>query len=171
MKKVFLLAIAVGFAFASCKDNKAEATTDATAPTTEIHADHEDHTGHDHGTETTTPAQNAAPTQTGTPAQANASGAKLNPPHGEPGHRCEIPVGAPLDGSGGTTAAPQVQAQPTSNSQGFLSSGNAQAQPQATPQQAAKPAQQTAPGMQGKPNPAHGQPGHRCDVQVGQPLP
>lgn len=30
---------------------------------------------------------------------------------------------------------------------------------------------QTAPGFSGKPNPPHGQPGHRCDIQVGQPLP
>ncbi len=25
---------------------------------------------------------------------------KLNPPHGQPGHRCEIPVGSPLNGTG-----------------------------------------------------------------------
>lgn len=30
---------------------------------------------------------------------------------------------------------------------------------------------QTAPGFSGKPNPPHGQPGHRCDVQVGAILP
>src|SRR5690606_21418634 len=36
------------------------------------------------------------------PDVQNASGVKLNPPHGEPGHRCEIPVGAPLDGSAAT---------------------------------------------------------------------
>jgi hypothetical protein len=33
---------------------------------------------------------------------ASASGAKLNPAHGEPGHRCEIPVGAPLDSEPGS---------------------------------------------------------------------
>src|SRR5690606_16321683 len=41
-------------------------------------------------------------------------------------------------------------------------------------EQPQKPAQQTAvtaPGFEGKPNPAHGQPGHRCDVKVGDPLP
>lgn len=30
---------------------------------------------------------------------------------------------------------------------------------------------QTAPGFSGKPNPPHGQPGHRCDIQVGDILP
>lgn len=166
MKKVYLLAIATAFAFTSCKDTKTEATT-TEAPVTEMNTDHTDHTGHDHGTET------AAPETTNNPvASNNAQGVKLNPPHGEPGHRCEIAVGAPLDGSGTPTQAPQVQPQaPANNGQGFLSGGNTQApQAQATPQQAA-PAQQTAPGMQGKPNPAHGQPGHRCDVSVGQPLP
>lgn len=40
----------------------------------------------------TTPA--AAPTITPT-AQATAPG--MNPPHGQPGHRCDIPVGSPLN--------------------------------------------------------------------------
>src|SRR5690554_7981985 len=30
----------------------------------------------------------------------------LNPPHGEPGHRCEIPVGSPLNGHEATVDAP-----------------------------------------------------------------
>ncbi len=41
---------------------------------------------------TATPA--AAPTITPT-AQATAPG--MNPPHGQPGHRCDIPVGSPLN--------------------------------------------------------------------------
>ncbi|TPE44089.1 hypothetical protein [Pontibacter mangrovi] len=32
------------------------------------------------------------------PASKNATMA-LNPPHGEPGHNCALPVGAPLDGT------------------------------------------------------------------------
>nr|WP_177761621.1 hypothetical protein [Flavobacterium sp. I3-2] len=170
MKKVFLLAIATAFTFAACKDTKAEATPDAAA--TEANATHEDHTGHDHGSETP-----VATTEQGTqaPAATNAEGVKLNPPHGQPGHRCEIAVGAPLDGSAAPAQATptQPQAQPANSGKGFLGSGNTQAQPTAqSPQiQQTAPAQQTAPGMQGKPNPAHGQPGHRCDISVGQPLP
>ena len=73
----------------------------------------------------------------------------LNPPHGQPGHDCDIAVGAPLDGSGGQ---PQPAVQPTFN-----------------PQVAQPAAQGTAPadGL----NPPHGQPGHDCAVAVGAPLP
>ena len=42
-----------------------------------------------------------------TPAPVGTDGAvKLNPAHGEPGHVCEIPVGAPLDGNAASTSAP-----------------------------------------------------------------
>lgn len=82
----------------------------------------------------------------------------MNPPHGQPNHRCDIAVGAPLNSPAGKTpsAQPQAQPQPVSN-----------VQPQ-TPQGAATitPAV-TAPGM----NPPHGQPGHRCEIAVGAPLP
>lgn len=77
---------------------------------------------------------------------SNASGdVKINPPHGEPGHRCDIPVGQPLDGSG--TPAPNINAspQPVAPSPANIGSGKA--------------------------NPPHGEPGHRCDIPVGQPLP
>lgn len=82
----------------------------------------------------------------------------MNPPHGQPNHRCDIAVGAPLNSPPGQkpAATPQPQAQPV----------QPQVQPQMQPQNAA-PATVTAPGM----NPPHGQPGHRCDVAVGAPLP
>lgn len=61
-----------------------------------------------------------------------------------------------------TEAQNKVQAQPTpaapSNSGPFIQQQNTQNA-------------QTAPGFSGKPNPPHGQPGHRCDVQVGAILP
>lgn len=80
--------------------------------------------------------------------------AQLNPPHGEPGHRCEIPVGAPLDGS----AAPSTQA-PTAISV-TPTAANAGAPPSGP-----------AAGASGKINPPHGEPGHDCAVPVGSPLP
>ena len=93
-------------------------------------------------------------TQTPTPATATAPG--MNPPHGQPGHRCDINVGAPLNSPQGktTTAAPTTQPVATST-----------AQPTVTSTPAAPPVK-TAPGM----NPPHGQPGHRCDITVGAPL-
>lgn len=72
----------------------------------------------------------------------------MNPPHGQPGHRCDIAVGAPLNSPPGK-AAPNA--------------GKATVSPAIVQTQ---PAVKTAPGM----NPPHGQPGHRCDIAVGAPL-
>lgn len=76
--------------------------------------------------------------------------AGLNPPHGEPGHDCAIAVGAPLNGSPAANS-PQPTASPTMS----------------FPTPAPSPV-----SVQGGPrlNPAHGQPGHDCAVQVGAPL-
>lgn len=78
------------------------------------------------------------------PVLNNASGnVALNPPHGEPGHICEIPVGDPLPGA----------------------SGNA------SPAPAVSPVLPSASPLQTRLNPPHGQPGHVCEIPVGQPLP
>jgi hypothetical protein len=71
----------------------------------------------------------------------------MNPAHGQPGHRCDIPVGAPLN------SKPQTQNTTTNPQQVVV-----------TPQQTSQV--KTAPGM----NPPHGQPNHRCDIAVGAPL-
>ena len=86
--------------------------------------------------------------------QATTTAPGMNPPHGQPNHRCDIAVGAPLNSPPGKNPA-QAQAQ-----------APVQAQPQMQPQ-ASAPAVATAPGM----NPPHGQPGHKCEVAVGAPLP
>jgi hypothetical protein len=78
----------------------------------------------------------------------------MNPPHGQPGHRCDIAVGAPLNSPPAATNS--AKAMPIT----------------ATPQPGMAVAKEitqsvkTAPGM----NPPHGQPGHRCDIAVGAPL-
>ncbi|HLV37814.1 hypothetical protein [Xanthomarina sp.] len=82
---------------------------------------------------------------TSTPAPT-ASG--MNPAHGQPGHDCAIPVGAPLNNK--TNSSPMVN--PGSSSP-VINSGTS------------SPVQ-TAQGM----NPAHGQPGHDCAIPVGAPL-
>lgn len=72
-------------------------------------------------------------------------GKGLNPPHGQPNHRCDIPVGAPLSSAPvqtGQTVQPSVATTP------------------------AVPKTITPAGM----NPPHGEPGHRCDIAVGAPL-
>ena len=85
------------------------------------------------------------------PATTTAAG--MNPPHGEPGHRCDINVGAPLDSK---PAPANVQQQPAAVT----------AQPNPPTVSQVPNTQKTAPGM----NPPHGEPGHRCEIAVGAPL-
>lgn len=105
----------------------------------------------------------------------------LNPEHGKPGHRCDIPVGAPL-------SSPINKQNPTTTQQ----TSTTKTQPGMNPPHGepghrcdiavgaplnsapvTQAAQQsnttkvvTPPGM----NPPHGEPGHRCDIAVGSPL-
>ena len=96
-------------------------------------------------TTTTQPIQQTAPATT----QAG-----LNPAHGQPGHRCDISVGAPLNSPAGAgqSATPPPQ-------QTII-------KPTAPPPAVMPASTTTQAGM----NPAHGQPGHRCDIAVGAPL-
>ena len=73
-------------------------------------------------------------------------GLKVNPAHGLPGHRCDLPVGAPLDGSQ-PTAQPSTPAQPVSTS----------VSPIRVDQKPDK-------------NPPHGEPYHDCTIPVGADL-
>ncbi|WP_026933042.1 hypothetical protein [Christiangramia echinicola] len=73
---------------------------------------------------------------------AKSSDTKYNPAHGEEGHRCDLPVGAPLD---------QATTSSTNNTDMTTSPVRLQS---ATP----------------KINPAHGEPGHDCSVPVGSEL-
>ena len=105
------------------------------------------------------PVQNSA-------AAVTAPG--MNPPHGQPGHRCDIAVGQPLSsvpaqaqqGAQNVAVNAQqgqtVQIDPNSLQPGkFTVDNNGKAK-----------TVKTAKGM----NPPHGEPGHRCDIPVGQPL-
>jgi len=94
-----------------------------------------------------------APVQSTSLVIPGVSAARLNPAHGQPGHRCDIAVGVPLDSKPlpANTVPVQVPIAAT------------QATPAITAQSIV---QKVAPGM----NPAHGQPNHRCDIAVGAPL-
>jgi hypothetical protein len=142
--RILTFALLLGLGFASCKNDSA-ATSDTPAAT-------------ESGMEGIAPQPGAT-----TGAVSNP-----NPPHGEPGHRCDIPVGASLD---------------TPLSEGYTppSNANAPAPVQANPQGTSSPVfntQQSAPqpvvpaattGVK-NPNPPHGEPGHRCDIPVGASL-
>ena len=88
------------------------------------------------------PARTPSPAPQNSERQPVATAPGMNPPHGEPGHKCEIAVGAPLNSAPASPTAPVPSITP---------------QPQAGT---------TAPGM----NPPHGEPGHDCAIPVGSPL-
>ncbi|MCP9199139.1 hypothetical protein MKO06_04415 [Gramella sp. GC03-9] len=71
---------------------------------------------------------------------AKSSDLKYNPAHGEEGHRCDLPVGAPLD------------------------------QPKASQQQDMTISPVRLKSAMPKINPPHGEPGHDCSVPVGAEL-
>ena len=111
--------LAIGMSFTSCKDEKSQEAT-----TTKTNIETNGNTG---------------------------TTAALNPAHGQPGHRCEIPVGAPLDQAPATTMQQQQTNTPSSTTASPVRLNTSTATPLK--------------------NPPHGQPGHDCAVPVGADLP
>ena len=85
----------------------------------------------------------------------NDASIALNPQHGEPGHRCELAVGAPLNAPVTTNSI-----QPTITPAPTVTPSNTDTK-KVTPKTNGATA-----GL----NPQHGEPGHRCDIAVGAPL-
>ena len=105
----------------------------------------------------------AQPAQTAEPAKtAGSEAVVLNPAHGQPGHRCDLEVGAPITGPAPATTA---GVQPTANP---LPAQNTPAQNNTVTVNPVP--EKKVEKSDVKLNPAHGQPGHRCDLQVGAPL-
>lgn len=103
---------------------------------------------------------NTPPVQAATPDQTGKTAPGMNPPHGQPNHRCDIAVGAPLNSPKAATPAQPATTvqQPAPQPQG---------QATITPVDMESGSVGTPPGM----NPPHGQEGHRCEIAVGAPLP
>jgi len=124
-------------------------------------------------TPVTAPNQQVNPT----PNQANTTFVPetkpgMNPPHGQPGHRCDLPVGAPLKGSApAATNKGNKTYQVTPGSATVSTTTIPNSNQTVTTTTPTPVAQTTLPGMEGKPNPAHGETGHRCDIPVGVNLP
>jgi len=95
--------------------------------------------------------------------QAIKTAPGMNPPHGQPNHRCDIAVGAPLN----SPAKPAVQNPATITPAAQIQTSTAQNPGTPAILNPNTATATTAPGM----NPPHGQNGHRCDVAVGAPLP
>jgi len=115
------------------------------------------------------------PQPTVTPAAKSSStptDKSLNPAHGQPGHRCDINVGAPLNSKAQTAPkqnpAAVINPNPTEAASRWGGSplNNSTAALQQNQLATNDVKSVVAPGM----NPAHGQPGHRCDIPTGTSL-
>ncbi|WP_125719023.1 hypothetical protein [Flavobacterium ustbae] len=92
----------------------------------------------------------------------------MNPPHGQPGHRCDIPVGAPLNSPPAKTTATTT----TNTAQsGTVTQNFSVTPPASNPVPALLSTEGTEATVADGMNPPHGKPGHRCDIAVGAPLP
>lgn len=69
-------------------------------------------------------------------------------------------IQTPVENSDAVQVKPETVVQPQQTNSGPI-----------IQQQQTQTTGQTAPGWSGKPNPPHGQEGHRCDIQVGAILP
>lgn len=165
MKKVYFVWVScAAFALASCGDTKKEPAADN--PQTEESA------ALPVSEESQTTESNSSQLEVVDMSESGSSAetAGKNPPHGEPGHRCDIPVGAPLDSpaGGGGTAVPTTPAA-SSGAASASGSGPFLVNDEAKQRMGGTPSGSSA--GSGQVNPPHGQPGHRCDIPVGQPLP
>ena len=156
MKSFLSLLFVSSILLTSCKkevEPQNNATPTNVVPFTEV--------GKQMKTEASTATQVQQTTNTVNPNNAVANGgqvaAGMNPAHGQPSHRCDIPVGAPLNSPLASTAnkpVVQQQNQPVPTSSSVTTSTPVATTP--TPE-----------GM----NPPHGQTNHRCDIAVGAALP
>ena len=144
MKNKIILFLMISFALTSCKNEvEPKENTTRIIPFTEVGMKMREEA-----------AAKAAKKDSQTATNTTAVAVGMNPAHGQKGHRCDIPVGAPLNSPAvaaktttTSTSAPQMTVTPSTTST-------------ATPIT-------TAEGM----NPPHGQEGHRCDIAVGAALP
>ncbi len=157
MKSIIPFFVLFAVLVTSCKKN--EPTPDTTnrviVPFTEVGKQMQSQNAGMTGTTGTAIATNPTATPT-----TNVS--DPNPAHGQPKHRCDIPVGASLSTPKAAAQAP-VQ---TASTQTVQAVPNPTTTVTTTPAQPT-PAVVTAEGM----NPPHGQENHRCDIAVGAPLP
>ncbi|NQU54858.1 MAG: hypothetical protein HQ522_20240 [Bacteroidetes bacterium] len=90
---------------------------------------------------------------------------ELNPAHGLPYHRCDIPVGSPLNAAAPAKPAAPINRTGTSPTLENAARLNGQRTNNPTAPTVAN-ATTTPPKL----NPPHGQPFHRCEIPVGSPL-
>ncbi len=170
MKKIsaLLLAAIILTTFA-CSENKSSTESAAELPTQELQS------GSDSSSVLAIPEQagNAATqaiqqSDPVVPASTTVVEA-LNPAHGQPGHDCSIPVGAPLSSS--KANAQQSIQMGTQNANPNQLQGSSTLKPAPTQAPVMAVPNQPGPGKTSAGlNPPHGEPGHDCGKPVGAPL-
>jgi hypothetical protein len=109
-----------------------------------------------------------ATTASNEPAVVNvtATPPKMNPPHGQPYHRCDIAVGSPLDAAPAKPATTVISTGGAPTLENAARLNNPQVNNPTAPTVANANANATPPKL----NPSHGQPFHKCEIPVGSPL-
>lgn len=158
MKKLLTSALLISLLVVSCKkeETQPEITTDATTESNIIIPVA--------SPENTSVVQEVQAPESNMMMQ-NSNATALNPAHGQPGHRCEIPVGAPLNSAPKAANVSKPTTTTTSTNAPVNVPQLGASNPNGAQNANANPV--TPPGM----NPPHGQPGHTCSVAVGAPLP
>ena len=144
MKKLSVIVI-IAISIASCKNSGNQKFQEPVVPATTINVPTPPLTG-DSNKQITVANPQPQPAPVASEKATTKGSTALNPKHGEPGHRCDIPEGSPLNSPATNTTIPATG----------TSSLPVVAQPQ--------------PANNVRLNPAHGAPGHDCTVAVGQPL-
>lgn len=178
MKKILTSALLISLLAISCK-NEETATSIATDETSVTSETSIQNTEVAPQVPTQNPAESmlAVPNNATTTSNSAPVAAGINPAHGQPGHRCEIPVGAPLNSvpAQGKTVTQTPQAAPimggattTTVSSNDMKNGVVKTNGATiTTTQNNGEKTVTPAGM----NPPHGEAGHTCSVPVGAPLP
>ena len=156
MKKLLITTLLVSLVAVSCKKEEAEPeiTTETTTESNIIIPV---------APAETAPSVQEVQTTESNMMMQNSNATAINPAHGQPGHRCEIPVGAPLNSAPKAANVSNPTPTPTNIPVNAPQIGttNSTGSVNATANQV------TPPGM----NPPHGQAGHTCSGAVGAPLP
>lgn len=158
MKSFISLLFATSLLFLSCK--KELEPQESTIPSKIVPFTEAANTSPNQSVMPAQPLQNQNSVNPNTTVSTPAAVAKgMNPAHGQPNHRCDIAVGAPLNSpvapAKSNPATPQAVSQQNNSLPTTIS----------TPTPAV-----TTPTPEGL-NPPHGQDKHQCDIAVGAPLP
>jgi hypothetical protein len=104
-------------------------------------------------------------------SEENNSQVMINPPHGEPGHRCDIPVGAALNSPPASAPRQTITNSPAVTAPNIANNPTAPTIENAKKLNSSQSGSAASTQNSGRLNPPHGQPGHRCEIPVGSPLP